>query len=464
VSDTLLNIGLILLFIFIGGVFASTELALVSLRESQVEQLARQSRRGARVAKVHADPNRFLAAVQIGVTVAGFLSAAFGASTLADDLSPVLQDWGLSPGAADAVALVGITLVIAYLSIVLSELVAKRIALQRAERVALAVAPAIDRFSKLMTPVIWLLSASTNLVLRLLGFDPSQQREAISSDELRSLVATTPDLGREERALIEDVFAAGDRQLREVMVPRTEVAFIDADTPVFKAVRLLAEMPHSRYPVVDDSRDDVVGFVHVRDLFDPDVSNRSVRVGELARDVLMLPGTKKVLPALSEMRRDSQHLAIVVDEYGGTAGIVTLEDLVEEFVGEIRDEYDAEEDSANRPRRDVLDVDGLLNIEDFADEAGFELPDGPYETVAGYLVSVLGRLPRVGDHVDVIGHRLEVTALDGRRVDRLRVTPVAPAPHPGTAAKPEAATATPEAARATPDAAPATPEATRLEQ
>ncbi len=298
-----------------------------------------------------------------------------------------------------------------------------------------------------MTPVIWLLSRSTNAVLRVLGFDPSQQREAISSDELRSLVATTPDLGREERALIQDVFTAGERQLREVMVPRTEVAFIDADTPVFKAVRLVAEMPHSRYPVVDGSRDDVVGFVHVRDLYGPDVVNRSVRVGELARDVLMLPGTKKVLPALSEMRREGQHLAIVVDEYGGTAGIVTLEDLVEEFVGEIRDEYDAEAEGAQRPRRDVLDVDGLLNIEDFGDEAGFELPDGPYETVAGYLVSVLGRLPRVGDHVDVNGHRLEVTALDGRRVDRLRVTPVAPTPHTPTAPKADAPPATPESAR-----------------
>jgi putative hemolysin len=447
VTDTLVNIGLVLVFILIGGVFASTELALVSLRESQVEKLATRGRRGARVAKVHADPNRFLAAVQIGVTVAGFLSAAFGASTLADELSPVLHDWGLTVGAADIVALIGITLVIAYLSIVLGELVAKRIALQRAERVALAVAPTIDRFSKLMTPVIWLLSRSTNAVLRVLGFDPSQQREAISSDELRSLVATTPDLGREERALIQDVFTAGERQLREVMVPRTEVAFIDADTPVFKAVRVVAEMPHSRYPVVDGSRDDVVGFVHVRDLYDPEVVNRSVRVGELARDVLMLPGTKKVLPALSEMRREGQHLAIVVDEYGGTAGIVTLEDLVEEFVGEIRDEYDEEAEGAQRPRRDVLDVDGLLNIEDFGDEAGFELPEGPYETVAGYLVSVLGRLPRVGDHVDVNGHRLEVTALDGRRVDRLRVTPVAPTPHTPTAPKAGAPSASSESAR-----------------
>ncbi len=422
-QGTLLNLGLVLVFILVGGVFAATELALVSLRESQLAQMAQQGRRGERVAELAHNPNRFLSAVQIGVTVAGFFSAAYGASTLAPDLSPILQDWGLPEGAADTLAFIALTLFIAYLSLVLGELVPKRIALQRAAGVSLAVAPPLDRFATLMRPVIWFLSKSTDLVVRGLGGDPSAQREEMSEDELRELVSGHEGLSEEERRIVGDVLDVGDRQVREVMRPRTEVDFLDADLPVFKAVKLASTMPHSRYPVVGTSTDDVVGFVHVRDLFDPEMSGRSIRVGELVRDVLVLPGTKRVLPAMTEMRRQGSHLAVVVDEYGGTAGIVTLEDLVEELVGEIRDEYDTDELPTAAGAGGVVDVDGMLNLGDFADRIGVQLPDGPYETVAGFLVARLGRLPSVGDVVDYDGVRIEVLSLDGRRASRLRVHP-----------------------------------------
>ncbi|MGH8937808.1 MAG: hemolysin family protein, partial [Actinomycetes bacterium] len=324
-SSTLANSLLVLLFLLVGAVFAGSEIALVSLREGQVRALAQRGRRGRKVAELHEDPNRFLAAVQIGVTLAGFLSAAFGASAFADDLAPVLEGWGLSEGAAYWVAFIAVTLVITYLSLIISELAPKRLALQRAETVALLVAPFLDRVARLSRPVIWLLSKSTDGVVRVLGGDPGASREAISEEELRDIVAAHETLGREERQLIQDVFEAGEQQLHEVMVPRTEVDFLDASMPVFKAVRLSSTNPHSRYPVVRGSQDEVVGFVHVRDLFSPDVSGRSVRVGEIARPVKMMPGTKRVLSALSEMRREGHHLAIVVDEYGGTDGIVTME-------------------------------------------------------------------------------------------------------------------------------------------
>ena len=221
------------------------------------------------------------------------------------------------------------------------------------------------------------------------------------------------------------------------MVPRTEVDFLDASTPVYKAAREALSRPHSRYPVIRGAVDDVVGFVHVRDLFNPAVSGRSVRVGDLVRDVLLLPGTKRVLPALTEMRRGGSHLAIVVDEYGGTAGIVTLEDLVEELVGDIRDEYDVMEAPATRRLiGGELEVDGLLNLDDFAEETGLELPEGPYETVAGYLVSALGHIPAVGESVERDGHRLVVAELDGRRVSRVRVKLIAA--RPADAAEPAA--------------------------
>jgi putative hemolysin len=427
-NATLLNVVLIVVFVLIGGVFAAAEMALVSLREGQLRSLAHRGRRGATVARVAADPNRFLSAVQIGVTLMGFLSAAFGGATLASELSPVLVDLGMAESVAKPVSLVAITVVISYVSIVLGELAAKRLALQRAEGFALTLAPMVDRIASMARPVIWLLSKSTDVVVRALGGDPSANREQITGQELRDIVVAHESLGEEERRIVDDVFDAGHRQLRELMVPRTEVDFLDATIPAYRAVRLAAERPHSRYPVIAGNADDVVGFVHVRDLFDPEVATRSVRVGDLVRDVLMLPDTAKLLPSLTEMRRRSTHLAIVLDEYGGTAGIITMEDLVEELVGDIKDEYDEEGDDATRLLGGDLEVDGLLNIEDFADATGVVLPDGPYETVAGYLAARLGRLPSAGDEVRMEGRAICVTELDGRRVARVRVSRLPEAP------------------------------------
>jgi magnesium and cobalt exporter, CNNM family len=428
VSGTALNILLVLVLILIGGFFAAAEMALISMRESQVKALTqdpKRARRAERVAKLHKDPNRFLAAVQIGVTLAGFLSAAVGGATLADDLAPVLEDWGVPAGISGTIALISITLLISYFSLVLGELAPKRVALQRAEGLSLLVAPVLDRLATLSRPIIWLLSASTDVVVRLVGADPKIGREEITEEELRDLVAGHRTLGERERELIDEVFAAGERQIREVMVPRTEVEFVDASTPVFKAVKMATAKPHSRYPVVRGSHDDVLGFVHVRDLFDPDLSGRSVRVGDLARDVMLLPATKRVLPALSEMQRDGQHLAIVIDEYGGTAGIVTLEDLVEELVGDIRDEYDVGgQQPARRLGTGDIEVDGLLNLEDFTEETGITLPEGPYETVAGYVISRLGHVAEIDEQVEVDGHRLTVIERDGRRISKVRVSPL----------------------------------------
>jgi putative hemolysin len=424
VNETLLNVGLIGVFILVGAVFAGAEIALVSLRESQVKALAEKGRRGEKVAKLTSDPNRFLAAVQVGVTLAGFLSAAFGAATLAGSLAPVLEDVGAPPRASETLALVAITLVISYFSLVFGELVPKRLGLQRAEGYALMTAGVLDRIATLFRPVIWLLSRSTNGVVRLLGLDPEESSGAITEDELRGLVAAHESLSTDERKLIDEVFAAGERQLREVMIPRTEVAFLDAGMTVTRAMRLTAEQPHSRYPVARDSQDDVAGFVHVRDLFMPAAKARGLRVADVTRDVKLMPASKKVLPAMSEMRREGHHMAIVVDEYGGTAGIVTLEDLIEEVIGDIRDEYDAGEDDPLRFRGGELEADGLLNLDEVFEQTGVRLPEGPYETLAGYVMACLGHVPRLGDAVEVDGHRLEVTELDGRRAARVRVTPL----------------------------------------
>ena len=425
-NGTLANIGLVVVFVLVGGVFAAAEIALVSLRDGQVRALAARGKRGRTVAELNEDPNRFLSAVQVGVTLAGFLSAAFGGATLSDDLAPVLASWGLPQGAAGPVALVLVTIAISYLSLVFGELVPKRLALQRSEAFALALGPMIDRVSKVSRPVIWLLSKSTNAVVRLLGGDPGAQKEQMSDEELRDLVNQHETLGEEERRIVEDVFEAGDRQIREVMIPRTEVDFLDATTPVYKAAKYALSQPHSRYPVIRGSVDDVLGFVHVRDLLDPEMAGRSVRVGELTRLTLVLPWTRPILAALADMRREGTHLAIVADEYGGTAGIVTMEDLVEELVGDIKDEYDVAEAETTRHRGGDVEVDGLLNLDDFEDETGVELPEGPYETVAGYIMAELGRVPAVGDTTDFGEVRMVVRETEGRRVSRVLVTRVPP--------------------------------------
>ncbi|HYO17892.1 MAG TPA: hemolysin family protein, partial [Dermatophilaceae bacterium] len=222
-----------------------------------------------------------------------------------------------------------------------------------------------------------------------------------------------------------------------VMIPRTEVAFLDASLPAFRAASLVAQMPHSRYPVIGESPDDVIGFVHVRDILTPAMASRSVRLEDLAREVAFFPGSKQVIPALTEMRRGGHHLAVVVDEYGGTAGIVTMEDLVEELVGDIHDEYDQEVGTQVLRTGAPFEVDGLLNLEDFEEEAGVVLRDGPYDTVAGWFVAQLGRLPAIGDQLQGTGAGFEVVELDGRRISRLRITPAVVASQPQAVAEPD---------------------------
>ncbi|MGY1697620.1 hemolysin family protein [Geodermatophilus sp. SYSU D00814] len=423
-SDVWFNVVMVVVFVLVGGFFAGAEIALVSLRESQVRALAEAGRRGRAVQRLLSDPNRFLSAVQVGVTLAGFFSAAFGASTLSQPLAEWLTGLGVRAGLADPLAFVVVTILISYLSLVVGELTPKRLALQRAEGFALLVARPLNTIARLSRPVIWLLSASTNVLVRLLGGDPKASGEAISQEELRDLVAAHESLSSDERKLIDEVFRAGDREVREVMTPRTEVEFLDASTTVSRAARQVAESGWSRYPVTGRDQDDVVGFVHVRDLLLPShPAGRAATVGDLAREVKRLPGTAGVLTALSEMRRENQHLAIVVDEYGGTDGIVSLEDLIEEVIGEIYDEYDDEVAPEGEERTDgPHEVDGLLNLEDFAEATGLRLPEGPYETVAGFVLAELGRIPEVGATVAAEGRTLTVTELDGRRIARLSVS------------------------------------------
>ena len=414
------DILIVLVIILIGGFFAAAEMALVSLRDGQVRALSKRGKRGQRAARLAGNPNRFLSAVQIGVTLATLLSGAFGAATLASDLKSQLARH-MSDGLASAISVAVVTLVISFFTLVFGELAPKRIALQRSERVSLFAAPILDRIATMVAPLVWLLSRSVNLVVAVLGGDPSVGRGVMTEQELRDVVAGYQALSADQRHILGEVFDAGKRQVREVLVPRTEVEFLPATMPIAEAAGIVAAAPHTRFPVYQGSYDDVIGFVHARDLLGPREGRGSLRVGEVCRPVKFLPTSKTVLSALSEMRRENAHLAIVLDEYGGTAGIVTLEDLVEELIGEIHDEYDLDDGHPRQLRSGDLEVDGLLNLDEFAEQTGVELPEGPYETVAGYLLAALGHLPGEGESVEVSGRKLAVTQLDGRRIARVRV-------------------------------------------
>jgi putative hemolysin len=433
VSKVLLDVVIVLVIASVGGFFAGAEMALVSLREGQVRSLAKRGRRGVKAARLIADPNRFLSAVQIGTTLATLVSGAFGADTLVG----LLRDWfvrqRMNGGLAGPLAFGIITICITFVTLVLSELAPKRLALQRAVPLALFAAPTLDVIARLARPVVWLLSVSVNVVVRLLGGDPRQGRQAMTEQELRELVTGTQALSADERRIVGEVFDAGKRQIREVLRPRTEVEFLAAGTTVGEAAGIASSVPYSRLPVYQGSYDNVVGFVHIRDLLGPAAPPRTALVDEAVRPIKFLPISKTVLSALSEMRRERAHLAIVADEYGGTAGIVTLEDLVEELIGDITDEYDTGEAPATKLPQGEVEVDGLLNLDEFAEQTSIRLPEGPYETVAGYVLAALGELPAPGDAVVIPGYTITVTEMDARRIARLRVTP-APEPvlAPGT--------------------------------
>ncbi|KAB1643421.1 hemolysin family protein [Gulosibacter chungangensis] len=444
-----LDLLLVLLFVLIGGIFAATEMALVSLRESQIRKFERGGKSARTVARLAKDSGRFLSAVQIGVTFAGFLSSAFGASTIAPQLTPVLADWGLSESAANGVALVAITLLISYLSLVLGELVPKRIAMQKAAGVSLAVAPSLNIFAKLMTPLIWVVNSSSNLLLQLFGFDPNARNEELSDEEVRDIVTSHEGFADEQRKLVADVFDANEMLVVEVMRHRSDIVAFESTNTVTEVAEGVVNQPYSRYPVFETDIDNIIGFVHVRDILQHAASGHGDNlVASVLRKIAYFPASVRVPDAMRQLRATSTHIAVVVDEYGGTDGIVTLEDLLEELVGEIWDEYDVAEQRKNLRLHESRSFPGSINLEDFADATGIHLSEGPYETVAGWMLAQLGRIARPGDVVVIhpdqtedgeddlslngIRYQLEVAQLQGNRITAVQLRKTAPAQNGNT--------------------------------
>ncbi|MGO1543679.1 MAG: hemolysin family protein [Gulosibacter sp.] len=436
--SVLVDLLLVLLFVLIGGIFAATEMALVSLRETQIRQFERGKKAARTVANLAKDSGRFLSAVQIGVTFAGFLSSAFGASTIAPQVTPVLVSWGIPEGTAAAISLVAITLLVSYFSLVLGELVPKRIAMQKAAQVSLVVAPPLNIFAMLMTPVIWLVNSSTNVLLRILGFDPNARNEEMSTEEVRDMVTSHTGFAAEDRKLVADVFDANEMLVAEVMRHRSDIVAFDSTLTVQQVADGVIDQPYSRYPIYEEEIDNIIGFVHVRDILQLAASDNGEKpITAVLRDIGYFPSSVRVPQAMRQLRVSSTHIAVVVDEYGGTDGIVTLEDLLEELVGEIWDEYDQDEQRATMKLHESRNFDGSTNLEDFAEATGITLDEGPYETVAGWMLARLGRIAREDDVVVIhpaqtedqeddhaenkVQYQLEITQLHGNRISAVQL-------------------------------------------
>ena len=409
------EIGLVLLLVVINAGFAGSEVALISLREGQLRRLEQEDGRGRLVAKLARDPNQFLSTIQIGITLAGFLASAAAAVSLAEPLVPLLDFLG---GAAELAAVLLVTIVLTYLTLVVGELAPKRIALQRPEPWAKRAARPLALVSRFTRPAVWLLSRSTDLLVRLAGGDPNLQRETVTEEEVRDLVATQATFSPQHRTILVGAFQIAERRLQDVLVPRRDVVALPADAPVQEAIRTLVTTTHGRAPVCRGDLDDVVGVVTLQDLVDA-----SGRVAEHARPVLALPESMGVLDALRRLQGERQQLAIVINEYGGTEGIVTVEDLLEELVGEIYDEFDADSRGIQRQPDGSLVLPGSFPLHDLPD-LGISLPEGRYTTVAGLVLDRLGHLPDKGESVEIDGWRLDVLAVERHAITRLRLTPI----------------------------------------
>lgn len=410
------QIGLVGVLVLFNAAFAGTELALVSLREGQLQRLERHSGSGVVLARLAREPNRFLATIQIGITLAGFLASAAAAVSLAEPLEEPLSFLG---GAAEPAAIVVVTLLLAYVTLVFGELAPKRVAMQRAERWGLLAARPLAAMSAVTRPAVWMLSKSTDIAVRLMGGDPHRQREEVTEEELRDMVASQHTFTDKQRLIIDGAFEISERTLQEVLLPRRKVFVLDADQPVRVALEQLAASGHSRAPVCTAaSLDDVIGVVHLRDLLAD--GDRSLR--DVTAELVAFPETLAVLDALHEMQVQRVQMAVVVDEHGSASGIVTIEDLIEELVGEIYDETDPDVLAARHEEDGSIVVPGSFPIHDLDDLGIHEIPEGAYATLAGLVLDHLGRLPDApGDRVSVGIWDFEVTGVDRHAITEVRV-------------------------------------------
>ena len=416
---------IIALLILLNGLFVAAEFALVRVRRTRIEQLVEEGHRGARrVERLVAQPGRFLAVIQIGVTFVGFLSAAFAGASIVGDLAAFLRP--ALGGNADLVALLIVTMLISLFTILFGELVPKAIAYAHAERLAFIFAAPVDLLGRVLSPLVWLLTTITQAITRLFGISGAQQ-ERVTAEELMILVERGSEQGvieAEEQQMIGAVLELGGQRAHEVMVPRTDIVALAVTAPLDEIVDTIVSAGHSRIPVYEETIDNVIGILYAKDLLPFLAKTATPDLRAVLRPPLFVPESISVDDLLHMLQRQKVHIAIVLDEYGGTAGLVTIEDLIEEIVGEIQDEYDVEEPMVVQISDNEARIDGRASIDELTEHFAVELDDEDreqYDTVGGLIYHEIGGVPVVGDEVEIDGLTLTVESTDGRRVGKVLV-------------------------------------------
>jgi putative hemolysin len=414
--------------ILCNGFFAAAEIAMVSARRSRVQQLAGGGDlRAKRVLDVQDDPDRFLATVQVGVTFVSTLAAAVGGAAAIRAVSPLLRDVPLLGVVAEPAALVVVVIAITFATLILGELVPKSLALRHAVALALWVAGPLDSLARVGAPLVRLLTGSTRFVLRLLGQKDLGKRTFVSEEEVKHMLQEGRAQGvfdQTEQELIHSVFEFTEALVRDVMIPRPRIQAIDIDMPVDEVLAYIVETGKSRYPVYRNSLDEVLGILYDKDLFRLLAEKKPIALEQVVRPAFFSPETTRVSHLLKSMQRRRMPMALVVDEYGGVEGLVTIEDLIEEIVGEIEDETDPEDKAVRRLRDGSYIVDASISIHDLADQHNLLFPESPeYETLAGFVITQLQRMPRGGEIVNYEGWRLTIVDMDGRRISRVKIEP-----------------------------------------
>jgi putative hemolysin len=427
--DTLGQLLIIVILTLLEGVFVAAEIALVSMRRTRIETLVEEGNRSARrVQRLVAQPGRFLAVTQVGLTFLGFLASAYAAVSLTENLRRFFEGFGITPSYAQPLALVIVTLLLSLFTIVFGELVPKSLALAHTERYALTLSAFVDFLLRPLSPLVSLLTFITTTVSRALGAGKMDESQ-MSTQELRFIVERGAEQGTleaEEEQMINAVIELGDRRVHEVMIPRIAIVAIPATATLEEAIDKVVEEGHSRIPVFEESVDEVIGILYAKDLLPflkgPNQGRPNLR--SLLRTPVFVPESMSIDDLLHEFQRRKVHIAIVLDEYGGTAGLVTIEDLLEEIVGEIQDEYDVEEPMIVKISDDEARVDGRAAVDDLAElfDTQFGLEDeDEYDTVGGLIYHRVGGIPSPGDQVEVDGLQLTVESTDGRRVGKVLV-------------------------------------------
>ena len=424
---------IILLLIVANGLFSGAEIAIVSARRHRLQQLSEKGRRSARVALRLADsPNEFLSTVQIGITLIGILSGAVGGATVAQELVPLLRRLPLLAPYSEGLSFGVVVAMIAFLSVVIGELVPKRLALANPEQLACAMAPSMRWLSRLGAPVVHLLSQSTDLLLRLLGV-PTTSEPDITEDEIKAMIRQGADSGvfeEVEHDMVQRVLRLGDRMIKTLMTPRTDICWLDVEEPLEDSLQEVLESTHSRFPVGRGSLDECLGVVRVRNLLSAKISGQPIDLEELLQPPLFVAESMRALTVLEQFKRSGIHIALVTDEFGGVEGLVTLNDLMEGIVGDLPS-LDDEGEPLVVPREDgSWLVDGGLDLDAFTELIDQDIfgidQEGRYHTLAGFVMHVLERIPREADQFEWQGYRFEVVDMDGKRVDKLLVTPIPP--------------------------------------